>query len=200
MDRGGTFLGQIFLSPSPSPANGLPSGPVNPSKASFNLPLALLTNGLARVQPGLDASRLGPEGHLMMEAQKAAKEARLRVWEKWTPEMEMDATESSEGLEGEFDGLGLEGGSGAATSASRGGGGAKKGGEVLEVVVTEVAAPDEIFVQLVKEPRVAWLSEQLRAVGLTPDPIIPVSSFLPCYTTITNLGQRFKFINSKFGL
>jgi staphylococcal nuclease domain-containing protein 1 len=106
----------------------------------------------------MDPARL-PEGSILAEAQKQAKEARLKIWEKWTPEQE--ALENG----GEADAtaeLGIAG----APSASQ---------EVLEVVVTEVVSCNEFFLQRVDEPRLAWISEQLRAVALSDGPVIPVS-------------------------
>ena len=69
----------------------------------------------------------------MVDAVRAAKEGRVKIWEKWTPEME-----ALDSLEGDVEGLGLEGGGGAGAGASSG---ARKGGEVLEVLVTEVSHP-----------------------------------------------------------
>ena len=43
-----------------------------------------------------------------------------------------------------------------------------------QVVVTEVAASDEFYLQRVDEPRMAWITEQLRAVALAEGPAIPV--------------------------
>ncbi len=71
MDRGGTFLGSVTLSPSaaaPATASGKP----------FNLALALLSKGLARLQPNVDPSRL-PEGHEMVRLQQGARDQRLKV-------------------------------------------------------------------------------------------------------------------------
>lgn len=42
--------------------------------------------------------------------------------------------------------------------------------------MTEVVDASEFFVQLVQEPRVAWLQEQLREVAEQDAPVIPVST------------------------
>ncbi len=63
MDKGGTFLGNITI---PGP-----KGPVN-------LGLVLLREGLARLHPSFDPSRL-PSGMELKEAETAAKHARVKV-------------------------------------------------------------------------------------------------------------------------
>ncbi|GAX85627.1 hypothetical protein CEUSTIGMA_g13042.t1 [Chlamydomonas eustigma] len=145
MDRGGTFLGQISVHGSSSQSK------------PFNLSLGLIKAGLARIQPNMDPARL-PDGSILAEAQRQAKEARLKMWEKWTPEQE--ALENG----GEGDATAELGVAGASSSASQ---------EVLEVIVTEVVSCNEFFLQRVDEPRLAWISEQLRAVSLSDGPVIP---------------------------
>ena len=97
--------------------------------------LALIRAGLARIQPNMDPSRL-TDGQALAEAQRQAKEARLKMWEKWTPEQE-----AAEAGEDEDRGAAAAGGAGAAAGA-----GASQ--EVMEVVVTDVAAADEFYIQV----------------------------------------------------
>ena len=67
MDRGGTFLGSVQILAA------------TPQAKPFNLALALLKAGLARLQPQVDPSRL-LGGAELLEAQQAAKQQRLKVW------------------------------------------------------------------------------------------------------------------------
>ncbi|KAG2491495.1 hypothetical protein HYH03_010073 [Edaphochlamys debaryana] len=184
MDRGGTFLGTVHLAPSagaPPTSNGRP----------FNLALALLAKGLARLQPNVDPSRL-PEGSEMVRLQQAAKEAHLKIWESWTPDMDRveggDDDDYEAGANGAAAGASGNGaaapagsfaaaaGGGASTSAAAAGGAAARPAralEVLTVTVTDVADASEFFVQIEGEPRVAWLTEQLAASSLGDMPPIP---------------------------
>ncbi|GLC57824.1 hypothetical protein PLESTB_001270800 [Pleodorina starrii] len=77
MDRGGTFLGTVVLVPQPQAGGAAASAA---SARPFNLALALLSKGLARLQPNVDPSRL-PEGSEMVRLQQAAKEQRLKARE-----------------------------------------------------------------------------------------------------------------------
>ena len=63
MDKGGTFLGTIFV----------------PSlKPTPNFGLLMLQQGLARLHPMFDPARVAG-GHELAEAQAAAKQARIKV-------------------------------------------------------------------------------------------------------------------------
>jgi hypothetical protein len=62
MDKGGTFLGSLTI-PGPRPTN---------------LGLALLREGLARLHPSFDPSRIAG-GQALLDAQLAAKQARVKV-------------------------------------------------------------------------------------------------------------------------
>ncbi|EFJ43941.1 hypothetical protein VOLCADRAFT_95870 [Volvox carteri f. nagariensis] len=199
MDRGGTFLGSVVLVPQQQQQGGGAAASARP----FNLALALLSKGFARLQPNVDPSRL-PDGGEMVRLQQAAKEQRLKIWENWTPEM--DREEGVYGDEEGYDtgatptaanGAGASNGHGASTAAATGsfaaaaaaGGGTstsaaaaapaaglRTGGraqEVLSVTVTEVVDATEFFVQVAGEPRVAWLAEQLSAASLNDSPPIP---------------------------
>ncbi|KXZ48282.1 hypothetical protein GPECTOR_29g59 [Gonium pectorale] len=179
MDRGGTFLGSITL----APQQGAPA-----AARPYNFALALLSKGLARLQPNMDPSRL-PDGTEMARLQQSAKEQRLKIWENWTPEMDReDGGDDDEGYEA--NGAAASGSNGAAAApagsfaaaASGSGGtstsaaarpGGARGGEVLKVTVTEVVDASEFYVQVVGEPRVAWLTEQLSATSLGDAPPIP---------------------------
>ncbi|KAF8068404.1 elongation factor G [Scenedesmus sp. PABB004] len=166
-DKGGTFLGTITL-PGPKPVS---------------LGHALARMGLAKTQPFFAAERV-KGGAELMAAIQAAKEARLKVtarraaarggcaegaargraspsraaracarpqiWSNWTPEDDAVAT----------------GGDDDAAPGSS----APGGGETLAVTVTEVVDGGEFFVQSATEPRVAWLEEQLRTLGLEDAP------------------------------
>lgn len=136
IDKGGTFLGTITLQ----------------GAKPVNLGLALVKQGLARLQPFFAADRVhgGPE---LEAAQQAAKEARLKIWESWNPEDDKAAGDDDEEAAAE--------GGAAATSG---------GGEVLSVTVTEVANGNEFFMQVAEEPRVRWIEEQLKAVSLGDAP------------------------------
>ncbi|KAG2441222.1 hypothetical protein HYH02_010066 [Chlamydomonas schloesseri] len=186
MDRGGTFLGSVVMAPGAA-------GPATASGKPYNLALALLSKGLARLQPNVDPSRL-PEGQEMARLQQAAKEAKLKIWENWTPDQDRDEAGDDEYDNGVAAASGSNGAAAAAPSngaapsgwaAAAAGGGASTsaaargpaaGGrpqEVLQVTVTEVADASEFFVQVVGEPRVAWLAEQLSATSLSDAPPIP---------------------------
>jgi hypothetical protein len=62
MDKGGTFLGSLTI-PGPRPAN---------------IGLVLLREGLAKLHPSFDPSRIAG-GQELLDAQQAAKEARVKV-------------------------------------------------------------------------------------------------------------------------
>ncbi|MEW5304675.1 MAG: hypothetical protein WDW36_007269 [Sanguina aurantia] len=111
---------------------------VIPGPRPVSLSLALLRAGLGRIQPNMDPARL-ENGAALAEAQAAAQAARLKIWEKWEPEAE--APEGS-----------------ADAGASHGGSSPE---EVLEVVVTDVVDASEFFVQIVNEPRIQWIAQQL---------------------------------------
>ncbi|GLI65134.1 hypothetical protein VaNZ11_008590 [Volvox africanus] len=193
MDRGGTFLGTVVLVPQQQQQGG------GAASRLFNLALALLGKGLARLQPNVDPSRL-PDGSEMVRLQQAAKEQRLKIWESWTPEMDRDEGSGDEGDDsrpstasaagasnghtaaaassaaaGSFAAAASAAGSSAASTSAASGprpaGGRSQ--EVLTVTVTDVADANEFFVQAVGEPRVAWLAEQLSAVSLAEKPPIP---------------------------
>ncbi|GFR42157.1 hypothetical protein Agub_g3009 [Astrephomene gubernaculifera] len=193
MDRGGTFLGAVTLLAGPAAAGG--GAPATASGKPFNLALALLSKGLARLQPGVDPSRL-PEGGEMVRLQQAAKEQRLKIWENWTPDMDREegdeeadsaapTTSSAPSNGAAAAGAGAASaapGSAAGAAAAASSGRAAWGGaaaaarpqqEVLSVTVTEVVDAGEFYVQVAGEPRVAWLAEQLGAVALTDAPPIP---------------------------
>lgn len=74
--QGGTFLGSISILPA------------TPGAKPINLALGLLRAGLARLQPGMDPSRLS-SGAELAEAQKAAKEARAKVGERLAPQVQI---------------------------------------------------------------------------------------------------------------
>eukprot|EP00879_Flechtneria_rotunda_P013848 GHRR01014464.1.p1 GENE.GHRR01014464.1~~GHRR01014464.1.p1 ORF type:complete len:545 (+),score=253.02 GHRR01014464.1:424-2058(+) len=134
VDKGGTFLGSILL-PGPKPVS---------------LGLALARMGLARTQPFFAAERV-KGGQELLAAIQAAKEARLKVWENWTPEEDAVAADVDD-------------------EATANGSAAAAGGETLAVSVTEVTDGNEFYVQSTSEPRVAWLEEQLRTLGLSDGP------------------------------
>ncbi|KAL6757416.1 hypothetical protein V8C86DRAFT_2625605 [Haematococcus lacustris] len=146
MDRGGTFLGSISILPT------------HPQAKPVSLALALLRAGLARLQPNVDPFRL-PDGAEMVALQKAARDARLKIWQNWTPEMERAETGEDE----EDSALGTNG-NGAAGHRQL---------EVMDVAVTEVVDASEFYVQRVHEPRVQWVAEQMQAVAAAPPPPIP---------------------------
>lgn len=146
MDRGGTFLGSITL-----PAPQGPGAPANAKPTVFSV--ALLRAGLARLQDTVDMSRV-PDGIEMQRAEQAAKEARLRIWQNWSPEQE------------EAEAAAAAGPSSSSAAASQ---------EVVQVTVTEVVDASEFYVQLTNEPRVNWLTEQLAGLGLSENPPLPVS-------------------------
>ncbi|KAI8465187.1 MAG: hypothetical protein J3K34DRAFT_473642 [Monoraphidium minutum] len=128
VDKGGTFLGTVTL---------LGAKPTN-------LGLALLKQGLAKLQPFFSVERVRG-GAELAAAQQSAKEARLKIWEHWSPE--------DDKVEGDDDDAAAEGAGGGA-------------GEVLTVTVTEVANGNEFFLQVVEEPRVRWVEEQLKGLSL----------------------------------
>mmetsp|Transcript_6774 Transcript_6774/g.14968 ORF Transcript_6774/g.14968 Transcript_6774/m.14968 type:complete len:971 (+) Transcript_6774:79-2991(+) len=144
MDKGGTFLGTINILPA------------SPAAKPLNLALSLMRAGLAMIQPNMDPSRL-VEGSALAEAQRQAKEARLKIWQNWSPEQEAQPEEEEA----------------SATNGATNGSHAARPQEVLEVVVTEVADASEFYVQVVNEPRINWITEQLAAVSLTDGPVIP---------------------------
>lgn len=144
-DKGGTFLGSITIMPS------MPSGKPTP------LALALMRAGLARLQPNVDPSRLPQE---LVQAQKAAKEARLKIWQNWTPEMDKAETGDEEE-------------DAAAAGSSNGAANGHRQREVMDVIVTEVVDATEFYVQRTSEPRVQWIAEQLRAAAEADAPAIP---------------------------
>eukprot|EP00798_Chlamydomonas_sp_ICE-L_P007216 gene7216-323_t len=119
-----------------------------PGGKPFHLSSSLLRNGLGRLQPGMDSSWL-QEGSMLEEMQSQARQAKLKIWEDWSADQ--DVVDSDQGA-------------GPSTGASE---------EVLEVIVTEVVDANEFYVQMVKEPRVAWIAEQLRAVAEADAPAIP---------------------------
>lgn len=128
VDKGGTFLGTITL--------------IGPKP--INLGLALLRQGLARLQPFFHADRVRG-GAELEAAQQAAKEARLKIWESWTPE--------DDKVEGDDTGE-----AGEATGGA---------GEVLTATVTEVANGNEFYLQSAEEPRIRWIEEQLKGLSVS---------------------------------
>lgn len=127
---------------------------VVPGAKPFSLALGLLRAGLAKLQTTIDISRLTGSSELLA-AEQIAKESKLKIWENWTPDM--DATEEN-----------------GADIASTSNGHGKPSQEVLEVTVTEVSGAGEFYVQVVNEPRVSWITEQLASLnldtnGFTPD-------------------------------
>eukprot|EP00882_Tetradesmus_deserticola_P005631 GHRQ01005927.1.p1 GENE.GHRQ01005927.1~~GHRQ01005927.1.p1 ORF type:complete len:442 (+),score=261.50 GHRQ01005927.1:56-1327(+) len=122
---------------------------VLPGAKPLSLGHTLARLGLAKTQQFFDASRV-KGGQELLAAIQAAKEARLKVWENWNPEDDV--------VEGEDDD---EAAASAAASGS---------GEVLPVTVTEVVDGNDFFVQSTTEPRVQWLEEQLRGLGLSDGP------------------------------
>ncbi|GBF98194.1 hypothetical protein Rsub_10694 [Raphidocelis subcapitata] len=139
VDKGGTFLGTVTL------AGAKP----------VNLGLTLVKQGLARLQPFFTAERV-KGGQELEAAQAAAKQARLKIWEGWTPEDDAAAGDGDDD----------------ATAAAGEGGGAGGGGagEVLSVTVTEVVSGNEFFIQVADEPRVRWVEDQLKGLALDDAP------------------------------
>ncbi|KAG1657494.1 hypothetical protein FOA52_008370 [Chlamydomonas sp. UWO 241] len=170
MDRGGGFLGTVSVSTAKGGQLDLALVLVKAGLARIQpgMDASMLTNGhalmeaqaaaqaarlkagLARIQPGMDASMV-TNRHALMEAQAAAQAARLKIWEKWSPEEAPVSADDS----------GAAGGSSGAPA------------EVLEVVVTEVEAADEFYIQVPTEPRLRWVCEQLAAVSDEDAPAIP---------------------------
>jgi len=137
VDKGGTFLGTLTLTSGPKPVN---------------LGVTLLRSGLARLQPFFHDDAKGARE--MIAAQDAAKQARLKIWENWSPEDDAVPDE-----DGEANGAAANG---ASTSTGA--------GERMSVTVTEVVDGTEFFIQDAAEPRVRWLEEQLAQLGLTDGP------------------------------
>jgi staphylococcal nuclease domain-containing protein 1 len=182
MDKGGTFLGAVHLvgrgggggggggagggSHHQNPANQLSLGP------------ALLRAGLAKLTPFFSTDRVRG-GEMLLEAQQQAKEARRKVWEHWSPEAEAAAAAAAAAANGAADDDEDAAAADSATAAN-GKGGASSAAPAKAVVVTEMAADGsgDFFVQQADEPRVAWVAEQLKAVGAAAPPSgAPLPSF-----------------------
>jgi hypothetical protein len=91
--------------------------------------VALLEAGLAKLHPSFDPYST-PGGQELEAAQAKARSQKLKVWEKDEPEAAAAATEEEES---------------AAAAASGGGGGSR---EKMEVVVSDVADANGIYVQV----------------------------------------------------
>lgn len=161
IDKGGTFLGSIYT---------VGAKPIN-------LGHALVKQGLARLQPFFQADRT-TGGAELEAAQQAAKQAKLKIWENWTPEDDKPADADEAGA----DEAGASGSSG--------------GGEVLNVTVTEVANGNEIYLQVTDEPRVQWIEEQLRGLSLdaaaaAPGPIVPGALVVGKYSLDNNWYRAY---------
>ncbi|KAI3435969.1 hypothetical protein D9Q98_002027 [Chlorella vulgaris] len=113
----------------------------------MNLGVALLEAGLAKLHPSFDPYST-PGGQELEAAQAKARSQKLKVWEKDEPEAAAAATEEEES---------------AAAAASGGGGGSR---EKMEVVVSDVADANGIYVQVADEARVSWVAEQLAELSL----------------------------------
>mmetsp|Transcript_9984 Transcript_9984/g.28669 ORF Transcript_9984/g.28669 Transcript_9984/m.28669 type:complete len:953 (+) Transcript_9984:302-3160(+) len=137
IDKGGTFLGTLF---------------VPGMKPSPNFGVSMLQLGLAKLHPMFAASRV-PGGPELQDAQEAAKQKCLKVWENYVEEGPAAEEEEENGTS-----------NGAAHAAER-------------VIVTEVSHGQRFFVQRLSEPRVAWLEEQLGKLALEGAP--PVQGLPP---------------------
>lgn len=140
MDRGGTFLGSLTV---PGPG-GKPA----------NMGVLLLRAGLAKLHPNFDPDRV-PGGRELAAAEAAARDARLKVWEKWSPEDDSAGAAGDAGADA--DAAGPSSSTGAA--------------EAVPVVVTDVPDAGEFYLQFSKEPRVGWITDQISGLSITDGPV-----------------------------
>ena len=116
-----------------------------PSK-KINLGIALLEAGLAKLHPSFEASRvLG--GRELEAAEAKARSSKLRVWQNYDEAAPAVAKHEDEN-------------------------GHKAQRERVVVIVTDVTDGNQFHVQMAKEPRVAWLADQLSAMDLDSTPVL----------------------------
>ncbi|KAK9813035.1 hypothetical protein WJX72_007851 [[Myrmecia] bisecta] len=126
----------------------------------LGLGAALLEAGLAKLHPNFDPDRV-PGGRELAAAEAKARNARLKVWENYVAPVASVET---------------------GTDEEHPNGGASGQRESTHVTVTEVRSAAEFYVQMVDEPRVAWLEEQLKALGLS-DAQLPKAPLLSAGAT-----------------
>jgi staphylococcal nuclease domain-containing protein 1 len=188
MDKGGTFLGSVYLVGRGGGGGGGHHGAAPGQQLSLGP--ALLRAGLAKLTGFFSPDRVRG-GEALLEAQQQAKEARRKVWENWTPEQDAAAAAAARGNGDDDDD---EDASAAASS-----GGVKAGASFSAasaasskpVVVTEMVADGsgDFFVQQADEPRVAWVADQLNSKGgaLAPAAGAP----LPVFTKGQLIAAQF---------
>ena len=142
---------------------------VKPAKGTAaDLGASLLEAGLARLQ-GSGHFALRQE---LIEAQEKAKKVRRGIWE-----LEDSKDEAVEKTDGN--------GVGKKESDER---------KMVEVVVTDVTDANRFYVQFCKEPRTAWLSDQLSSMSLD-DEAPPVAQLKPgdsCIAKFALDGQWYR--------
>jgi staphylococcal nuclease domain-containing protein 1 len=120
VDRNGTFLGSLWESKS-------------------NVAVTLVEAGLARLQTSFGSDKI-PDIHLLEQAEKSAKQKKLKIWENYVEGEEV--TNGPTAVEG-------------------------KQKEVLKVVVTEVLGGGKFYVQTVGDKRVAAIQQQLASLSIS---------------------------------
>ncbi|DBB17861.1 hypothetical protein WJX82_005615 [Trebouxia sp. C0006] len=113
----------------------------------LNLGPALLEAGLAKLHPSFDSDRI-QGGRELSVAQDHAQSARLKVWEGYVPAAE---TATASGSEEEANGH-------ASSDSPR---------ETVTVTVTEVVSGSEFYVQMADEPRLGYITDQLKSLSVT---------------------------------
>ncbi|DBA71271.1 TPA: hypothetical protein ACH3X2_011090 [Trebouxia sp. C0005] len=113
----------------------------------LNLGPALLEAGLAKLHPSFDPDRV-QGGRELSAAQDHARSARLKVWEGYVPAAEIATAAGSE-----------EEANGHASSDSP--------RETVTVTVTEVVSGSEFYVQMADEPRLGYITDQLKSLSVT---------------------------------
>lgn len=138
IDKSGTFLGVLRI----------------PGQRNMNLGVALLENGLAKLHPSFEPSRV-PGGKELADAQEKARKTKLKVWERDDEEEESSQQNGKSG-NGVSDQQ-INGNTTIAPSSSS----SPSRRELVKITVTDVSDANSFYVQVANEPRVSWLAEQL---------------------------------------